>query len=341
MSKRVDLLISHVRSITMNELANSSTDISDDEILQYLNEAQYRIQAKILETHPETFETEYIMTVIQDQEEYYMPENAVDGSKIISIEYSANASSTRPVFWRLKPTSSKYRASHISSIPVAYWRRHKSGYPQGGFMITPPGTGTNGILRVVYPQKLNKLDIRRGVISSVSLNTATGVINNITIDPNGNPPIDFTEFATANYFCIVDKNGVMQMRNIPFAVDGATSISPTGVITVDPTFVYNYQQLTAGVQTAMPAGTDMVIETAAVGNYVVSGKNTTTHSQLPEDIERYLIQFAAYKIFKHDSSLDIQPQQAELGKLEEEIIKSFQQIDEDGNEILVVEEWNM
>ncbi len=261
--------------------------------------------------------------------------------RIISVEFAANASSSRPIFWRLKPATSKYRVSHISSIPVTYWRRQKYGFPQGSLLFSPPAAGSNGIFRIVYVRKVDKLDIRRATILAVTLNSTTSQITAMQFDPNGSPPIDSTELANHQYFCVVDKFGVIKMRNIPFAIDGSASIDSSGNVTIDSAFTYQSTVLTAGVQTALPSGAYNPVESAAVGDYIVAGKDTTTHSQLSEDVERYLIQFAAYKIFKHDSSLDIEPQLRELTTIETDIMQSYQEIDEDGNEVVITEEWDI
>ena len=52
--------------------------------------------------------------------------------------------------------------------------------------------------------------------------------------------------------------------------------------------------------------------------YLVGGKDTTTHSDLPRNCERYLIAYCAWKIFKRDSSMDSGDQQAELSAMEQD-----------------------
>lgn len=323
MSKRVDRLITLIRSTTQNELANSVTDITDDEILQYINEGQNRIQARIVAQHPNVFITEEYVTAVSFQEEYNLPANCMIGGKINEVWYTTTYNSAHPVWYRLKLGNPKYRLSHVASLPQYYWRREKLLTGVGSFVVSPPPQGTNCAFRVVYTQKLDKLDIRRGILSSVTLDTTNLKVTALTLDVSGTPSIDVTELALNDYFCIVDKYGTMQMRNIPFAADGSTSLdATTGIITVDTSFVYQ-------------SG-----ESIAVGNYVTCGTDATTHSQLSDDIERYLIQFATYKMFKHDSSSDVSVQLNELQLMEQEIILSYQCIDEDDVDITVTDNWN-
>ena len=73
MGRRVDRLITHIRAITENDLANSNTDITDEEIIEYINEAQHRIQSKILAVHPRVFIKEITTQIQTNQEEYDLP----------------------------------------------------------------------------------------------------------------------------------------------------------------------------------------------------------------------------------------------------------------------------
>lgn len=322
MSKRSDRLITHIRAITENDIANSSTDITDEEILQYLNEAQYHIQNRIIRQNPNVFLTETITSAVANQEEYTINSNAVLENKIVSIEYTDNYSASRPVYWKLKAGSSRDRISNISGIPTTYYRRDKLSTTTGSFIVSPAPSNSVGAFRVVYAQKVDKLDLRRGIVSAVTLNTSALTVTALTLDISGLPPIDSTELANHEYFCMVNKHGVMQMRNLEFLVDGETSINTTtGAVSLASNFVYS-------------SG-----ETIAVGDYLIAGKDSTTHSQLPEDIERYLIQFAAYKMFKRDSSNDIGVQIQELQQLEQEIIQAYQEIDEESGIIPITEEW--
>lgn len=323
MSKRSDRLITHIRSITENETANSSTDITNEEILQYINEAQYRLQAKIVKQDPEIFITETLVSGVANQEEYTLNSNAMLENKIIRIDYTNNASASRPVYHEVKRGSAGNRISHVSGIPSTYYRRDKLSTTTSSFIVSPAPSSASGQFRVTYTQKLDKLDLRRGIVSAVTLNSSALTITSLTLDISGNPAIDSTELANHEYFCMVNKHGVMQMRNIEFSADGDTSINTTtGAITIASSFVYS-------------SG-----ETIAVGDYLIAGKDSTTHSQLPEDVERYLIQFAAYKIFKRDSSNDVSIQFQEVSLLEDEIVQSYQLIDESSGDIVISEEWS-
>lgn len=321
MSRRIDRLVTYVRSVTENETANSTTDITDEEIIEYFNQAQDRIQSKIVAQHPRIFVTETTIAAVADQEEYDLPADAFLANKILSIEYTADSTASRPVYYKLIPGFERDRASHISGIPKYYIRRDKLTNATGSFLASPaPAAG--GQFRVTYIQSIDNLDKRRAVVSAVTLDSGTSSISSLTFDTSGSPPIDFTNLADHEFFCVVNKNGTIKMRNIEFDGDGSDSINTsTGVVTIESGFTYN-------------SG-----ESIAVGDFIVGGKNTSTHSSLPKNVERYLIQFAIFKILKTDSSVDVTEQFQELSIIEQDILDSYQEIEEDIHAIPIIEDW--
>jgi hypothetical protein len=321
MGTRTDRLITHIRAITENETANSTTDITDNEIIRYLNEAQDRLQSRILAQHPRVFIKETTISAVQNQEEYNLPSDAFLANKVLTIEYTTNASASRPIYYKLTPGHDGYRESHISGLPKYYVRRDKLNNSTGSFLAVPPPQDANGQFRVVYIQRLDDLDKRRGIVSA---RTDSGTaITALTLDVSGSPPIDSTDLADHEFFCVVDKNGTMKMRNIEFDGDGGDSINTsTGVVTLE------------GSSHTYESG-----ESIAVGDYIVGGKNTNSHVQLPKNLERYLIKFAQFQLLKRDSSIDAVEATQELVALETEILESYQEIDEDIHEIPILEEW--
>lgn len=322
MARRVDRLITHIRSITENETANSTTDITDNEIIEYLNEAQHRIQAKIVAQHPRVFINETTVSAVQNQEEYNLESSAFLANKILTIEYTPNSSANRPVYYKLLPGYERDRISHVSGHPKYYIRRDKFNQDTGSFIASPAPQDANGAFRVTFIQRMDNLDKRRGI---VSLATDSGTaITALTLDVSGTPPIDSTDLADHEYFCVVDKNGNMKMRNLEFDGDGSDSIdTSTGVVTLE------------GSSFTYASG-----ESIAVGDYIVGGKDTNTHSVLPRNVERYLINFAAFKVLKTDSSIDVGEQLQELALLEQDIVNSYQEIEEDIHEIAIIDRWD-
>ena len=71
--RKVDLLIDQVRRETENEDPTAFTGIKDVEFLQYLNDAQDRLQSIITAKHNNVFVKQKELAVTVDQEIYQIP----------------------------------------------------------------------------------------------------------------------------------------------------------------------------------------------------------------------------------------------------------------------------
>jgi len=122
---------------------------------------------------------------------------------------------------------------------------------------------------------------------------------------------------------IVNEEGVVQMSNIKFtAVSGAT-----GTVTIDSSFTFE-------------SG-----ETISVGDYVVAGSYASTHVQLDDLVERYLIAYCTAKIFQRDSNVtDLGVQQQIMAEMENDIVMAYSEISDDIMEIPAIisydDDWN-
>ena len=309
MSTRVDRLITHIRNITENEVANSVTDISDDEIVRYINEAQERLQARIVAQHPRVFMEETTISSVADQEEYALPSNAMLASKILTVEYTDDTGSNK-VYHRLKRGTDRDRADHISGLPSRYIFRDKMTDDTSSILLSPKPASSSGTIRVQYIRRVDDVDNRRAVISSAT--DSGSAITAITLDTSGTPSIDSEDLENHDFFCVVDKLGAMKMRNIQFDEIN----TGTGEVTLTNSS-HTYE-----------SG-----ESIAAGDYIVGGRDTSSHSRLPKSLERYLIQYTAWKIFKRDSSTDSSEALQELLAMEQDIVESYAEINEDNIEI--------
>ena len=108
----------------------------------------------------------------------------------------------------------------------------------------------------------------------------------------------------------MDKEGKNIVKNIEIDLD--TTVTNTFQITCNP------HTTDAGESSTIPAGA-----------YIVGGKDTTTHSDLGIEVERYLIAYCAWKILKRDSSMDSTEAMQELQLMAQEIVKSYALITDD------------
>lgn len=120
-----------------------------------------------------------------------------------------------------------------------------------------------GILKIKYTKKLSTLGNRVGKIQTI----ASPLITMTEFDSS----LDITDFD--DYFTIVDRDGLILDNNM--IID--SYVKATGVISTSSTI------------------------TAPTGSYIVLGKNSTTHSELPESCETYLTMYVE-KMVNHINS---------------------------------------
>lgn len=298
--KRVDLLIKQIRRATENEEFSDSIGITDDEILQYLNDAQTRLQSKIADSNTSIFIVDYITDTVKGQEAYDLPENTLLGNMVKSVEHAQSGANDED-FYKLEYVTLYERNTNVDGIPSWYSRRN------GQVLLSPLPQNSTGRIRIQYVRKLAELDKRRGIVSSVTLNTTDRTITELKLDPAGTPPIDSDSLGDRDYMTIVDRYGNVKMKNIPFdSIDTAT-----GVVTITSGFTYDEG------------------ETIAVGNYCAGGTESTTHSELPDICERYLLAYAQTKLLARDSSVDVAEQLTELTSMERDLMKIFADPEDD------------
>ena len=296
--RRVELLIEQSRRATESNNFSEEAGIQDSEFLQYLNDAQDRVFTRILGVYPDAFITEALVTCTPGTESYSIPSDAYLQTKVKLVEYSTNGVETQ--YYELEQATLRERHVGNSGSPSYYIRRNNQ-------ILVQPKPSTAGTLRINYIHKLPRLDKRRGKVSAVTLDGSTRTITTLTLDTTDLSASDVTDIQSLGYICILNKDGVIQMQNIPVA----TIDSDTGVVTLDGSFVY------------------AVGETIAVDNYVVMGAYATTHSQLDDSCERYLLAHTDWKILKRDSSNDAVEQSSELNDTLSEIIDAYKDVDED------------
>lgn len=138
-------------------------------------------------------------------------------------------------------------------------------------------------VRITYAKKIRDLGIRRGVITNLSPLTVT------TLG-------DATDFNDADLLTIVDASGASKVDDV--AMEGWNP--GTGVIT-----------------------TSTDISAAALGDFVLYGGHATTHCELPDICERYLIAYGEMKILLRDSSVDHRAQAQMVDEMEKDILQLF------------------
>ena len=299
-TRKIDYIIEDARESSENNDFSDTIGIQDSEFLRFINDAQLRIHSLLVQQHPSVFLSESVVNATRDQEVYTLPVNTFVGNKVAQVEYSATQSDDD--YYPLRPSSLFNRDKGSEGDPTHYIRK------AGTILLKPVPNSTSGKLRITYTHKLPKIDKKRASVSSVTLatNSITDLAFNVSTDS-----IDSTVLNKDTRLSIVDEEGNVKMSNIKF-----TNIDTgTGIVTIDPAFVFEDGE---------------IIES---GDIVVSGRYSTTHSQLDEMVERYLISYCVFQILKRESNTDVQIQQMVLTTMENEIVDSYAELTDDIVEI--------
>lgn len=305
--ERAEYLIDASRKATHNEDYSSTNGISQAIYIQWLNEAQSKIWAKINEGHPNFSVNTSFIDLVQAQETYTLPVDAYLGARLITVEWLWTQG-TPNRYKHLKRKSIHQRDSFISGVPSYYFRAGNTLY------INPiPGTNQSQGIRLVYEYRPRRLDIRRGLVSSI-----TGGMSPTSIVLNTSPsafkdsdlPAEGVEgLKTADYICIIDKDGVAKASNIPI-----DSYDPSsGTLTIHAGY-------------SLGDG-----ESINAGNYVTLGQYSSTHSDLPQHsiCRDYLVNYMNWRALRFDSSPDADRAEKELSDTLMSVASAFDELDAD------------
>tara|TARA_B100000214_G_scaffold299438_1_gene229603 strand:+ start:7340 stop:8278 length:939 start_codon:yes stop_codon:yes gene_type:complete len=307
--RNLQYIISQVRKQTENEDVSDFAGIQDTEFIQYLNDAQHRLQGIIIASHPRVFLEEKIISVVSDQESYELPSDCYLGNKVHNIEYSSTGDENN--YYVLEETTLKRRNPGVAGSPSHYIRM------SGKILLSPQPSGT-GKLRITYAARVRELDIRRAKVEVAPTISSSGSWT-IALD-NANLTTDITSLEEHDYICVIDKEGKSIVKNIPI-----TSVTS------------ELMTLEAHTVDSESGETNTSITDA---HYIVGGKDTTSHGDLPRSVERYIISYCAWKILKRDSSVDSAEAQQELQGLASEIVNSYALISDDVQFVPQLNSWD-
>jgi hypothetical protein len=310
--RNITKIIDQVRRQTENEEVSEFTGIQDSEFIQYLNDAQYHLQAAIVHNHPNVFIAEKIIDAVSDQEKYDLPSDCFLSNKVHNVEYSQTG--REEDFYVLQQDTLKSRSSGITGYPARYIRR-------SGHILLAPEPQSGGKIRINYVRRLKELTTRKGKVAqafdtdgTTPIDTVSSTSANFTINlDNTTFNTDFDSIDDAEFYSIVDSKGNILLENIERVNSDINTI------------------------TCKPTSTAVTIP---AGSFIVDGENTSSHSELDISVERFLIAYCAWKILKRDSSVDSSEAMAELQIMQEEIVKSYALITDDVTFIPQLNSWD-
>lgn len=300
--ERLDILVERIRKYTMTQsftdaaALGSQIGLQTQTIVDLFNEAQHAAHGVIYSSAPELFVKTTTIDLVADTEAYDLPSDAFLGVNIISVEFKYGSGSGD--YRKLKKRSLHERDSSRSGNPNSYIQRKNQI-----LVNSIPSAALSAGLRVTYEYRLPELDVRRGKVSAVDdVNDPTS----ITITDKTQGDIALGAAAIPDYITVVDTEGNVQMDAIPVTSYSST----TGVITLN-TFMSDAS------------------EVVAVNDYVVVGKRATTHSDLPEFCEKYLVNYVTYRIFDMQGHPSVQTAMLELQREENRLMEVFSEFNAD------------
>lgn len=304
--KRLDYLILLARNAAKNEAnPDGSYAIPDVDVVQYFNDAQDYFQAVIsgAKQTSKLFSVRKEIPIVANQEEYSIPDRLYINKGVHLVEYSYSGLVTD---YRKLRKLELFNSNSSPSEPVGYYRRN------GLICLVGVPSTSQGKLRVTYERQVDDLDIRRGQVDTITGLTSTTFTNLTVTAPDTTSLINLSNI---DYICFVDDDGNRKAFNVKISFSGGFLITP------DPSW-----QFESG-------------DTISSGDYVVLNKYTTTHSQLPDECETFMVQYAALCLKAKDNG-DLKGVDKErLDEMATELLKAFgsqtaevQEIPQDGSD---------
>ncbi len=305
MQRYADLILSDIRDDTKNadDIPSSSDEVGipDAAFLRAMNWAQQRLQGRVSRKHYMSFLGKKTVSIVADQAEYTIPDHVYLGTRIIRVRYSRTGLSTD--YQRMAPINPHFYYGR-GGPPIGYYRKTINDGDSCKIVLEPVPTEASGSLEFLYERALDKMDLRRAQVNGTPSGTDI-IVDNLHADF----ATDILPSSGTRFICISDADGVVQLYN------GEVSSYSGSTIT-----------LAANVSTYLEEG----VALADLDNsFITIGKWTSTHSKLPEDAERYIMEYATRRILKRDQSEEAFEISKELKDIEEEIIDSYEILDKE------------
>lgn len=292
--RRLDVLVRDVRDATGNKDYTNDSGVLQRVFVRHANDAQSRIFNRMMDEHPSLFIKQGFLDTVMGTASYALPTDIYLKHNISTVAYAPNGNAQLYSPLELRQPRDEVT---INGYPTGYFLR------DGNIVLTPvPSQSATSGLRFTYQYTLPTIDIRRGLVSahgltSITLTSDTTLISETEDDLTG---------GWVDYISVVDKDGVQVATAIPVTSYSST----TKIITCT---------LTAAQNSAVTNGS----------NYVVFGTNATTHSALLPICERYLSHYMTLLVQIGDSSSNATYTNPVLMAIEQEIIESIANLEED------------
>lgn len=311
-TKRCAQLVRRIRERSDNLDYGSEAGISDEQLVDYINDGLAKLQSHIAEQHSEAFGESKQITLTPGVEQYDLPDDMLEGAGLLLVEHKFDSNYYR----KLNKIGMAERSDGSTYDPKSYIRKGRKIY------LRPiPSRGSDDELRIEYVRRWDRIGVRRGSISSV-VTALGGEITQINVNTKTyNTGDDFRDgdlkqadidsVFGCDDVCIVDIDGNILARNIPIDIDSSGAIGVSQMQLVVPSHV-----LGSG-------------ESIPNGAYLVCEKDTSTHQlELDRTMERFLIEFSVWRVKSQDASNEAYEQQGYLKSILNDILAGYAMMDD-------------
>lgn len=260
---RVDLLIADTRIASLQKDYGDEYGIQQDFFIVALNKANNVIQRYLVTEMAEPFAAYKDLTGVTDQVNYSLPTDIFIPNLVYTVNYSGTG-------------LERDLCEPLQKMDVREYG-NGSGSPykwlvDGNVLYLDQAPVGGSLIRIRYERRLNKLDIRRGQVSTVTDTSSSVTV--LTLDTASD---DETNLPNAEYLTTVDAFGNVTCRNIAITSYDTT----TGAVTL------------YGGSHTYDTG-----ENISAGDYVCIGNSASTHFQLPDCFEDYYIDFVKNEVYE-------------------------------------------
>ena len=321
--RRTELLLESIKRQVESQIDSSGGGISDEEILDHLNSAQFGLYSEIVQSVPDILLVDSFINLVANQESYDLPTDIHLGTAIKSVWYKFGSDAGE---YTKIPSNIEFNrdTSYTADFPAFYIRKDNK------ILINPiPQSALTSGLRLSYQKKVRRLDIRRGRISAISKSGSTLSTLSINLTPSlgkdGNTTVAARNMLNkCDKICVVNKAGRAVLNNIP--VDAYNS--STGVLTI-------------GTTDADAAFTTTFTSPDFVNNYIVIGEYSTTHGDFPDEtVERYLVAYSTMCLLRRQGNPDeVNMKIQEMQVIKGDILNSYECPDQDIKYLLPDTAW--
>lgn len=249
-------LLRRIRRDSNFKLYTSSTGIQDEEIIDLLNDAQSELITRISAVNTTQLQSEAILDIVSGQTVYNTKGRLLHNSKVVDVKLQFDGVEG----WQ------SIGKQTIREIKGNYWDRVVWALQNGNIVVDGRVDDQVTKIKVIFEDFPYRLAKRAAIITDGA--GSGGFVTEVSCSYlYANAEADFNADID-RFFCVTDATGRTLMANVPYL-----SVA-SGVFTL-PVGGYRYG-----------AG-----ETIDIGNYILIGKEVTTHSNISDDLERYYIYY--------------------------------------------------